>query len=193
MKINNHLLKVYAFIDNFNFLIEKKIKKIKNIRIIYENINIPNENFFRILKFCKKNKIKLYILDNFKAVIKYKISGLVISSTNKTICRIQSAQLKKRNIEILGKAHNQLEFFQKKMQGCKIIFFSPIFFTSKYSTNKTLGITRFNLISLKWNLKLIALGGINLSNYKKIMMTKAVGFGVKTLINYSKKNPLTFK
>jgi thiamine monophosphate synthase len=79
------------------------------------------------------------------------------------------------------------------MQGCKIIFFSPIFFTSKYSTNKTLGITRFNLISLKWNLKLIALGGINLSNYKKIMMTKAVGFGVKTLINYSKKNPLTFK
>jgi len=190
MKINNHLLKVYVFIDNFNSLIEKKIKNIKNIRIIYENTNIPNENFFRVLKFCKKNKIKLYILDNFKTVIKYKISGLVISSANKSISKLPSIQLKKKNIEILGKVHNQLEFYQKKMQGCEIIFLSPIFFTFKYSANKILGISRFNLISLKWNLKLIALGGINLSNYKKIMMTKAVGVGVKTLINYSdKKKP----
>jgi len=190
MKINNHLLKVYVFIDNFNSLIEKKIKNIKNIGIIYENTNIPNENFFRVLKFCKKNKIKLYILDNFKTVIKYKISGLVISSANKSISKLPSIQLKKKNIEILGKVHNQLEFYQKKMQGCEIIFLSPIFFTFKYSANKILGISRFNLISLKWNLKLIALGGINLSNYKKIMMTKAVGVGVKTLINYSdKKKP----
>jgi thiamine-phosphate pyrophosphorylase len=190
MKINNRFLKAYVFIDNFNSLIEKKIKKIKNIGIIYENTNIPNENFFKILKFCKRNKIKLYILDNFKTAIKYKISGFVISSANKSISRLQSFQLKKRNIEILGKAHNQLEFYQKKIQGCDVIFLSPIFFTFKYSANKALGISRFNLISLKWNLKLIALGGINLLNYKKIMMTKAVGVGVKTLINYlDKKKP----
>ena len=100
MKINNHFLKAYVFIDNFNSLIEKKIKKIKNIGIIYENTNIPNENFFKILKFCKRNKIKLYILDNFKTAIKYKISGFVISSANKSISRLQSFQLKKRNIEI---------------------------------------------------------------------------------------------
>lgn len=190
MKINNRFLKAYVFIDNFNSLIEKKIKKIKNIGIIYENTNIPNENFFKILKFCKRNKFKLYILDNFKTAIKYKISGFMISSANKSISRLQSFQLKKRNIEILGKAHNQLEFYQKKIQGCDVIFLSPIFFTFKYSANKTLGISRFNLISLKWNLKLIALGGINLLNYKKIMMTKAVGVGVKTLINYlDKKKP----
>ena len=59
MKINNHFLKAYVFIDNFNSLIEKKIKKIKNIGIIYENTNIPNENFFKILKFCKRNNKKL--------------------------------------------------------------------------------------------------------------------------------------
>ena len=183
MKINNHFLKAYVFIDNFNSLIEKKIKQIKNIGIIYENTNIPNENFFKILKFCRRNKIKLYILDEFRTVIKYKISGFVISSNNKLISRLQSVELKKRNIEILGKAHNQLEFYQKKMQGCEIIFLSPIFFTFKHGTNKILGIPRFNLICLKWNLKLIALGGINSSNYKKIMMTKATGTGVKSFIN----------
>ena len=182
MKINNHFLKTYVFIDNFNFLIEEKIKKIKNIEIIYENTNIPNENFFKVLKFCKKNKIKLFVLDEFKTAIKYKISGFMISSDNKLISRLGSFELKKRNIEILGKAHNQLELYQKKLQGCEIIFFSPIFFTLKYSINKILGISRFNLISLKWNLKLIPLGGVNSSNYKKIMMTKAIGVGVKSLI-----------
>jgi thiamine-phosphate pyrophosphorylase len=69
------------------------------------------------------------------------------------------------------------------MQGCEIIFLSPIFFTFKHGLNKILGISRFNLISLKWNLKLIALGGVNSSNYKKIMMTKATGAGVKSFIN----------
>jgi hypothetical protein len=35
---------------------------------------------------------------------------------------------------------------------------------------------------LKWNSILVALGGINFSNYKKIKMTKSVGIGIKTLV-----------
>ena len=91
-------------------------------------------------------------------------------------------QLKKKNIEILGKVHNQLEFYQKIRQGCGTIFLSPIFFTKKYSKNRILGVSKFNLISLKWNSILVALGGINFSNYKKIKMTKSVGIGIKTLV-----------
>ena len=50
MKFNNHLINIYIFIDSFNNLIEKKILKLKNIRIIYENANMPSENFFRVIK-----------------------------------------------------------------------------------------------------------------------------------------------
>ena len=46
-------------------------------------------------------------------------------------------------------------------------------------------------MSLHWNLKLIALGGIKDSNYKKIKMTRSVGIGLKSLVD--KKNPLTLK
>ncbi len=46
-------------------------------------------------------------------------------------------------------------------------------------------------MSLHWNLKLIALGGINESNFKKIKLTRSVGIGLKSLVD--KKNPLTFK
>ena len=182
MKFNSHLINIYIFIESFNNLIEKKILKLKNIRIIYENANMPSENFFRVIKFCKINKIKLYVLDNFKIALKYKLNGLLISSHNKEIYKIQSIKLKKKNIEILGKAHNQLEFYQKIRQGCGTIFLSPIFFTKKYGTNRIFGISKFNLISLKWNSRLVALGGINFSNYKKIKMTKSVGIGVKTFV-----------
>jgi thiamine monophosphate synthase len=183
MKFNNHPIKIYLFIDSFNSLIEKKILKIKNIiGIIYENQHIPSENFFKIKKFCNSNKIKLYILDDYRKVIKYKLNGLVISSYNKIISNIQNSQFKKDNIEILGKAHNQLEFYHKKIQGCSTIFLSPIFITNKYSKNKILGISKFNLMSLNWSSRLIALGGIKLSNFKKIKLTKSVAVGIKSFI-----------
>ena len=183
MTLNNHFKKIYIFVDTFNSLIEKKIQKIKNIKgIIYENKLIPSENFFRVKNFCKENKIKFYILDNYKAVIKYKLNGLVISSFNKTISNVRNIQLKKDNIEILGKAHNQLEFYQKNMQRCSTIFLSPIFITNKYSKNKILGISKFNLMALNWSSRLIALGGIKLSNFKKIKMTRSVAVGIKSAI-----------
>lgn len=183
MTLNNHPIKIYIFVDSFNSLIEKKIQKIKNIiGIIYENKLIPSENFFRAKNFCKENKIKFYILDNYKAVIKYKLNGFVISSFNRTISNIKNSQLKKDNIEILGKAHNQLEFYHKNMQGCSTIFLSPIFITNKYSKNKILGISKFNLMALNWSSRLIALGGIKLSNFKKIKMTRSMAVGIKSAI-----------
>ena len=113
MNLSNRLVNTYIFIENFNSSIEERIKKIKQLAIIYENKTIPSENFFKILKFCKKNKAKLYIQDNLKTVIKYKLDGMVISSGNKMISKILFSKLNKK-IEILGKVHNQQEFYQKK-------------------------------------------------------------------------------
>jgi len=38
------------------------------------------------------------------------------------------------------------------------------------------------LISLSWNSRLVALGGIGFSNYRKIKMTKSVGIGMKSFV-----------
>jgi hypothetical protein len=37
-------------------------------------------------------------------------------------------------------------------------------------------------MSLNWSSRLIALGGIKLSNFKKIKMTRSVGVGTKSFI-----------
>jgi thiamine monophosphate synthase len=70
--------------------------------------------------------------------------------------------------------------------------FSPIFKTSKYSQNKILDISKFNLISKNWNVKVCALGGITNENLRKIKMTRADAIGFISLIKEDvKKNPPT--
>jgi hypothetical protein len=66
---------------------------------------------------------------------------------------------------------------------------SPIFLNKKYSVNKILGTLKFNLISLNWNIKILALGGISKKNLKKIRLTKSVGIGAITFYD-KKKGPL---
>ena len=89
------------------------------------------------------------------------------------------------NFEVIGSAHNISEIKVKKLQRCSKIFISPIFKTSK--RKKFLSIVKFNLMTLAQNLDFVALGGINTSNYKKLKLTKIVGFAS---INWIKKNGL---
>ena len=99
----------------------------------------------------------------------------------------------KINFKIIGGAHNQWEYFLKRRQGCKDIFFSPLFKNQKYSQNKILKICKFNLIANEWKCNLFALGGINSSNLKKVFMTKSKGIGFVSFINDLKiKKPVYF-
>jgi len=159
--------------------------------------NILNEilskNYIEILKirnFCKKNKVKFYIADDYKLANKFAANGIFLSSINKSF--IRPTQLK-NDFNIVGSAHNSFEYWVKNRQNCKEIMLSPVFFNVKYSSNKILGITRFNLMSTNWSLKLCALGGINLGNLRKLKMSKASSIAFISLINSSKiKKPIYF-
>ena len=100
---------------------------------------------------------------------------------------------KKINIKILGKVHSQNDFFIKQKQGCKGVFLSPIFNTQKYSQNHILKIPKFNLISNHWNTKILALGGINLSNVNKLKNTRVCGFGFQSFLDKKKARLLLSK
>jgi thiamine-phosphate pyrophosphorylase len=89
----------------------------------------------------------------------------------------------KKRFTILGSAHNQLEYYFKKRQSCQLIFLSPIFKTNKYSINKILGLLKFKLLSLNWDIKTAALGGIKNTNIKLTKLIKGNSVGFKSLIN----------
>jgi thiamine monophosphate synthase len=89
----------------------------------------------------------------------------------------------KKEFKIIGKVHNQREYYFKKRQNCKSIILSPIFSNKKYSDYKLLGVVKFNLISNYWTEITFAMGGINLSNIKRINETRAQGIGFNNLMN----------
>jgi thiamine-phosphate pyrophosphorylase len=178
MKLNNKnmLYKYYVFLGELNDIFEKNIKKLKNINIIININNINKSNLNKalsIIKFSKAYKIPFYIINNYQMSIKYNAKGVFLSSNNKQLRR---PLLLKKSFKIIGAAHNQLEYYKKKEQLCKKIIVSPLFYNTKYSINKILGINKFNLLTNNWKSEICALGGISTNNVNKLRMTKVKSF-----------------
>ena len=177
--------KIYYFINEINLSDLSRLGK--DINIIYRNYesNISDNNLLSLKKFCQISKRKLFISNNIKLALRYKLNGIYIPSFNRKINYTSSFILPK-NFEILGSAHDFKEIQTKKKQGCKEIFLSPLFHTKK--KRKILNIHNFNKLIIDRKLNYIALGGINEKNYKKIKLTKSSGFAA---INWIKKNGLS--
>jgi thiamine-phosphate pyrophosphorylase len=92
----------YLFTSNINSLSKKNILKFKNISLIYQENknNADYNNFIKIKKFCKKEKIKLYVFDNFKFAIQHNLNGIILSEKNKLNVLINKFLLKK-NFKII--------------------------------------------------------------------------------------------
>lgn len=175
MKIKE--LEYFYFIKNLDIININNLKKFKSICFIYSYTkNSELKKIIELQKFCKRNQIKLYISNYMQKLNQIKIDGIHISSYNKSILLN-----KKNGVDIIGTAHNQLEFYTKKKQGCTRIFLSPLFKTKKYSDNKILKINKFNLISKNWENRTMALGGIREKNLNQIILLNVCGIGGVTL------------
>lgn len=172
----------YIFIKELNEIIKNNILKLPNSHIIL-NFKIcsdsVSEQTQRIIKFCKCYKIPFYVPDNVKIAKKLKADGIFVSANNKRINLISINRIK---FNIIGSAHNQLEYFFKSRQDCKVIMLSPIFYNKKHSIYKILNPIKFNLICLNWRTNIGALGGILKNNINKINLTKAKCIGIQSYI-----------
>ena len=176
--MKNNKLDYYIFIEELNEIIVRNLIKLKQkkikIHIIY-----TEKNYLIISKFSKKNNIPLYFINNLKLAIQYKANGIFLTSSNKSL---KSNIKQTTKLEVIGSAHNQFEYSIKRRQHCSTIMLSPIFYNIKYSPNKILNPIKFNLITLNWDIKVCALGGINNKNIKQINLTKSKSIGVKSLV-----------
>lgn len=176
--MRNIKLDYYIFIEELN---EKIIKNIINLKRhkFRLNIVILDKNPFIISKFAKKEGVPFFFIDDIKLAIKNKARGILLTSKNKTL---------KNNIEnstklkVIGIAHNQYDYYIKKIQNCTTVMLSPIFYNNKYTHNKILRATKFNLITLNWKSNICALGGISSKNIRLINLTRCKSIGIKSLI-----------
>ena len=142
--------------------------------IIYRNYNAKNRIYelIKIAKACKTSRKQLFVSNDIKLAIKVKAEGIYIPSFNK---KKNFSNIEKRNIKILGSAHNVQEIKIKILQNCNAIFLSPIFKTKK--SRKFLGLHKFNYLSNIFSNKILALGGISESNMHKLKLLNIGGFG----------------
>tara|TARA_B110000902_G_scaffold93488_1_gene110796 strand:+ start:89 stop:637 length:549 start_codon:yes stop_codon:yes gene_type:complete len=174
---------IYYFINSFN---GNEIKNLnKKISLIYRNYDdkISLEVIRNIRDICIQQKRKFYISNNLKIAKNLNLDGVYVPSFN-NLLNFQNLSNRK-NFKIIGSAHNKIQLINKRKQGCIEVFISPIFRTKK--TKFFLDVSRFNQIANSSDLKIIALGGINSSNFYKLKMIQCYGFAA---IGWIKKTGL---
>jgi len=179
--MHNNLPKIYYFINEFD---QNHIRKLnKNIALIYRNYEkkVDEKLIKQIKKFCKIQKRKLFLSNNLKIALKLNLDGVYIPSFNKNI-RLKNYSYKKKFI-IIGSAHNIREIKEKEKQGAQAIFISPLFNKKK----KYLGLNKFRNLSKFTKKKIIALGGINQKNIKKLKLLNIYGYAAINLFDNAKK------
>ena len=170
--MHKYLPNFFIFLDEYN----SKIFKNKNINIgiIYRNYkDRKRENqLIKIAKACKKKRYQLFVSNDIKLAHKVKADGIYVPSFNKTK---KFSNLEKKNLIIIGSAHNQKEIHTKITQNCKAVFLSPLFLVKK--TKTFLGLHKFNYLSCMNKINIMPLGGITERNISKLKLLSSTGFG----------------
>ena len=170
--MHKYLPKFFIFLDEYNSEIFKN--KNINIGIIYRNYkDRKRENqLIKIAKACKKKRYQLFVSNDIKLAHKVKADGIYVPSFNKTK---KFSNLEKKNLIIIGSAHNQKEIHTKITQNCKAVFLSPLFLVKK--TKTFLGLHKFNYLSCMNKINIMPLGGITERNISKLKLLSSTGFG----------------
>ena len=170
---------IFYFIDEYKK--SHLINLDKNISIIFRNYNksYDENEVLKIKKFCLSSNRSFFISNNLHLANKLNLDGIYIPSFNKDFSVLKK---KDKRLKVIGSAHNFKEILIKKKQKVDLLFISPIFKMEKKTS--FLDIYKFNILSKFINKKVIALGGINKKNIKKIKIINCHGFAG---ISYFKK------
>ena len=122
--------------------------------------------------FCKKDGRKFFLSNDINLAVNLNLDGVYLPSFYQKL-NINKNGFKKKFI-VMGSAHSMKEIRIKEAQGVSLIFISPLFKTPK--NKKFLDTIKFNILTLKTNKKIIALGGIRQENLNKLNLLKTYGF-----------------
>ena len=175
--MHTELPRIYYFINKFD---KNNINKLnKNIALIYRNYNkkLNKDLIIKIKRYCRLKKRKFLLSNNIKLALNLGLDGAYFPSFNNDLKHLNYP--KKKNFFIIGSAHNYKEIKEKELQKVDIIFIASLFKRKK----TYLGFNKFKLLTKLTNKKIIALGGINKDNLKKINLLNIYGYSGINLFN----------
>ena len=180
-------IKGEKFYINLNKIL--KTKKVKYFQLRLKKISITKliKISKKVKEIVKKNKVKFLINDNPRVAKIVGADGCHIGQKDMNFMIARKILGKKKIIGVT--CHNSKKFaIDAKNKGANYVAFGSFF---KSSTKKTT--YRANLEILRWakkkiNMPIVAIGGINNFNYKKILSNGANLIACSNYIWNNKKN-----
>ena len=143
----------------------------------------------KIKKICKKHKVKFLINDNPVIAKKVGADGCHLGQNDMNILKAKKI-LKNKIIGVT--CHNSLKLVQKAINGKASYIALGAFYPTKTKKVKyKASIQILNLAKKITNIPIVAIGGIKLGNYKKLLLNKANFLAISSYIwNNKKYKPL---
>ena len=164
-----------------------KSNKVKffQLRLKKENNNRKVIIAKKILKICKKNKVKFIINDNPYLALKVNAHGCHLGQNDMNIIKAKKI-LKKKIIGVT--CHNSMKLAKKALiNGANYIALGAFYKTNTKKNTYKANIKTLKKIKNSINLPVVAIGGINESNYKNLLLNKADFLAISSYIWNNKK------
>ena len=182
-------IKENSFYKNLEILL--KIKKVSYFQLRLKRTKLKKIISIgkKIKSICKKNSVKLIINDNPLAANKIGADGCHIGQKDGSVKKAKKILKNK----ILGiTCHNSIKLIKKALNGGVDYIAIGAFYSSKTKKIKYKASIKFLLKARKMTkIPIVAIGGINSENYKKLLLNKANFLAISGYIWKNKKlNPI---
>ena len=169
-----------TFYNNLNLVLKSNKVKFFQLRLKKERKKRKVIIAKKILRICKKNKVKFIINDDPYLALKVNADGCHLGQKDMNIKKAKKI-LKKKIIGVT--CHNSIKLAKKALlDGANYIALGAFY---KTKTKKTIYKAHLKtLINIKKsiNLPVVAIGGINENNYKNLLLNKADFLAISSYI-----------
>jgi thiamine-phosphate pyrophosphorylase len=142
----------------------------------------------KIKKICKKNKVKFLINDDPVLTQKLNADGCHLGQKDMDILKARKI-LKNKVIGIT--CHNSINLAKKAIKdGADYLAFGAFYSSQTKKAKHKANIRTLNIAKKITNIPIVAIGGIKLTNYKKLLLNKANFLAISSYIwNNNKYKP----
>ena len=179
-KIINNL-----FYNSLNLVLKSRKVKFFQLRLKKENIKKKILIAKRILKICKKNNVKLIINDNPYLATKVNADGCHLGQKDMDISKAKKI-LKNKIIGVT--CHNSIKLAKyASSNGANYIALGAFYKTKTKKVIHKASFKTLNKIKKSIKIPVVAIGGINHKNYKKLLLNKADFLAISGYVWNNKK------
>ncbi len=174
-----------SFYNSLNLVLGSKKVKFFQLRLKQESIKNKIIIAKKILKICIKNKVKLIINDNPYLALKVNAHGCHLGQKDMNI--IDAKKILKNKI-IGVTCHNSISLAKNAHKnGAYYVALGAFYKTKTKKVTHKANLKTLNKIKKSLNLPVVAIGGVNEKNYKKLLLNKADFLAISSYIWNNKK------